>query len=272
MVLTPQRSRHHGIAGGIALKQNHETRTRPVVLRAPASAAYGLKNDPLVYLGLWGIGAVLRYLQICSMKECILNELLPGAGICTSAAVGSLYGFMRMVRRFGKWSTRQTTEWVPHFAPARALVRSTHHLACPIGNVECLPLCCQLGRRTMVRTGLGTAGLLTSVFIADRVMDRVFLAPYVEEAQRSLFTLKNMPDPATVDAYIAATHTSYFIISTLLLSFTPYIVLPSLIATVFVSAANYKVYMLATQQRNRRRILPQHQLAPSRAVRPDDKE
>jgi hypothetical protein len=44
------------IAGGLAAMQNHTERTRPIVLRGSATAAYGIKNDPFTYLGLWGIG------------------------------------------------------------------------------------------------------------------------------------------------------------------------------------------------------------------------
>ncbi|ELR22319.1 uncharacterized protein ACA1_252740 [Acanthamoeba castellanii str. Neff] len=195
----------HGCAGGLAAMQNHTERTRPIVLRGSATAAYGIKNDPFTYLGLWGIG------------------------ICTAAAVGSLYGFLRMGRRFGKWSQQQPNEWLPLMPAARAL----------------------LAKRTFARTGLGTAGFLAGVFAVDRAMDRVLLSAYTSEAQNNLFTQKNLPPTSTVDAYILSTHVGYLLVATLLLSFTPHIVLPSLIAAAFAAVANFKVYMLASQ-RNRR--------------------
>jgi hypothetical protein len=89
------------------------------------------------------------------------------------------------------------------------------------------------------------------VFVVDRVMDRVFLPAYTRDAQNNLFMLKNLPPTSTVDAYILSTHLSYLLAATLFLSFTPHIVLPSLIAAVFAAVANFKVYMLASQ-RNRR--------------------
>lgn len=193
------------VSGGLAAMQNHTERTRPIVLRGSATAAYGIKNDPFTYLGLWGIG------------------------ICTAAAVGSLYGFLRMGRRFGKWSQQQPNEWLPLMPAARAL----------------------LAKRTFARTGLGTAGFLAGVFAVDRAMDRVLLSAYTSEAQNNLFTQKNLPPTSTVDAYILSTHVGYLLVATLLLSFTPHIVLPSLIAAAFAAVANFKVYMLASQ-RNRR--------------------
>jgi FtsH-binding integral membrane protein len=96
------------------------------MLRSSATAAYGSKNYPATYLGLWGVGL------LCSLCFCVVTlgvHYRYGvrspymAGICTAAAVGSLYGFARMVRRFSKWSLQQPSEWLPLMPAARALVR-----------------------------------------------------------------------------------------------------------------------------------------------------
>jgi hypothetical protein len=84
-------------------------------------------------------------------------------------------------------------------------------------------------------------------------MDHIFLSDYVRDAQQDLFTHKNLPPVPTVDAYILTAHVGYLLAATLLLSLTPHIIFPSLVAVFFGSAANFQVYMLATN-RNRSSI------------------